>query len=190
MFEKVIGNTQIKEILSNSVKNKTLSHSYLFLGINGIGKKLLANELAEKILNKEIENHPDIITIEPDGNSVKIEQIRWLQKKIQEKPILSDKKVCIIDDAQTMTVEAQNCLLKTLEEPPEFATIILIGTNESAFLATIKSRCMILRFQPIEEEKIKEYMQKNYQMNSMTNQYLSICQGSIGKAICLKDKQN
>ena len=86
------------------------------------------------------------------GNSVKIEQIRWLQKKIQEKPILSDKKVCIIDNAETMTTEAQNCLLKTLEEPPEFATIILIGTNENAFLSTIKSRCMILKFRPIEEE--------------------------------------
>ncbi len=124
------------------------------------------------------------------GNSVKIEQIRWLQKKIQEKPILSDKKVCIIDNAETMTTEAQNCLLKTLEEPPEFATIILIGTNENAFLSTIKSRCMILKFRPIEEEKIKKYMQENYQMNNITENYLSMCQGSIGKAIFLKDKEN
>ncbi len=190
MFEKIIGNDSIKEILSNSIKNETLSHSYLFVGIEGVGKKLLANELVKQILNEERENHPDLISIEPDGNSIKIEQIRWLQKKIQEKPILSSKKVCIIDDAETMTTEAQNCLLKTLEEPPEYATIILIGTNESAFLATIKSRCMILRFKPIEEEKIKEYMQLNYKMNDITKEYLSMCQGSIGKAIALKDKQN
>ena len=190
MFEKIVGNDQIKEALSNSIKNQRLSHSYLFLGISGIGKKILANELAKQILNDKRENHPDLISIEPDGNSIKIEQIRWLQKKIQEKPILSDKKVCIIDNAETMTLEAQNCLLKTLEEPPEFATIILIGTNESAFLSTIKSRCMMLRFKPIEEEKIKEYMQKNYQMINITKDYLSMCQGSIGKAILLKDKQN
>ena len=66
MFEKIIGNDQIKKTLSNSIKNKTLSHSYLFLGVNGIGKKLLANELAEQILNKEKENHPDLINIEQD----------------------------------------------------------------------------------------------------------------------------
>ncbi len=66
MFEKIIGNDQIKEILSNSIKNKTLSHSYLFLGINGIGKKLLANELAKQILNEKKENNPDLINIEQD----------------------------------------------------------------------------------------------------------------------------
>ncbi len=190
MFEKIIGNTQIKQILANSLKNNKLSHSYLFLGIDGIGKKTFANELAKKMLNEERENHPDLINIEPDENSIKIEQIRWLQKKAQEKPILSNKKVFIIDKAETMTLEAQNCLLKTLEEPPEFVTIILIGTNESAFLSTIKSRCMILRFQPIEDEQIKEYMKINYQMDNITQQYLSICQGSIGKAIYFKDKQN
>ena len=151
MFEKIIGNTQIKQILANSLKNNKLSHSYLFLGIDGIGKKTFANELAKKMLNEERENHPDLINIEPDENSIKIEQIRWLQKKAQEKPILSNKKVFIIDKAETMTLEAQNCLLKTLEEPPEFVTIILIGTNESAFLSTIKSRCMILRFQYVKE---------------------------------------
>ena len=190
MFEKIIGNDAIKEILSNSIKNETLSHSYLFLGIEGIGKKILAKELAKQILNDERENHPDVITIEPDGNKIKIEQIRWLQKRIQEEPILSNKKICILDDAETMTVEAQNCLLKTLEEPPDFAMIILIGKNESAFLSTIKSRCMILRFQPIEEEKIKEYLRTNYEINNISKEYLSMCQGSIGKAILLKEKKN
>ena len=189
MFEKVIGNEQIKEMLSNSIKNKTLSHSYLFVGEKGIGKKLLATEFAKQILGGEIENHPDFLCIEPDGNSIKIEQIRILQKKIQEKPITSDKKVYILDDAETMTVEAQNCLLKTLEEPPEFATIILIGSNENDFLSTIKSRCMIFRFMPIEDEKIKEYMHKNYGINNLTQNHLSMFQGSIGKAISLKDKQ-
>ena len=189
MFEKIIGNEQIKEMLSNSIKNKTLSHSYLFVGEKGIGKKLLATEFAKQILGGEVENHPDFLCIGPDGNSTKIEQIRFLQKKIQEKPIISNKKVYILDDAETMTIEAQNCLLKTLEEPPEFATIILIGSNENDFLSTIKSRCMVFRFMPIEDEKIKEYMHRNYGINNITQNHLSMFQGSIGKAILLKDKQ-
>lgn len=203
MFEKIIGNDPIKEMLSKAIENGTASHSYLFVGTQGIGKKMLATEFAKKVLCLEKEqenhcksciefesnNHPDFMCIEPDGNSIKIEQIRFLQKKVQEKPIISNKKVYIMNDADAMTSEAQNCLLKTLEEPPEFATIILIGSNENAFLSTIKSRCMIFHFQPIENEKIKQYMETNYGMNHLTQNYLSMFQGSIGKAIALKDKQ-
>lgn len=204
MFEEIIGNNQIKQTLANSIHNDTLSHSYLFIGIQGIGKKMLAMEFAKKILCTEREqgntcksciefesnNHPDFMCIEPDGNTIKIEQIRFLQKKIQEKPIISNKKVYIINDAETMTSEAQNCLLKTLEEPPKFATIILIGSNENAFLPTIKSRCMILRFQSIANEEIKQYMEMNYDISNINQNHLSIFQGSIGKAIQLKDKQS
>ena len=203
MFEKVIGNNAIKEMLASSLEKETLSHSYLWIGLQGIGKKMLALEFAKRILCLEKEdshtcksciafetsNHPDFMCIEPDGNTIKIEQIRFLQKKITEKPIISEKKVYIINDADTMTIEAQNCLLKTLEEPPEFATIILIGSQENAFLPTIKSRCMILHFQPIENKNIREYMELNYGIRDVTENQLSFFQGSIGKAIALKDKQ-
>lgn len=196
MFETIVGNKPIKEMLEKSIQNGTTSHSYLFVGIQGIGKKMLATEFAENILatgqEKQLksDNHPDFLCIEPDGNSIKIEQIRFLQKKIQEKPILSNQKVYIINDADTMTQEAQNCLLKTLEEPPEFAKLILIGSNENAFLTTIKSRCMILNFQPIEDEEINKYMQSNYGMNNITTSQLEMFQGSIGKAILVKEKQS
>ena len=79
--------------------------------------------------------------------------------------------------------------VKTLEEPPQFATIILIGSNENAFLTTIKSRCMILRFNPIENLEIKQYLEENYQMTGISQNMLDMFQGSIGKAIYLKDKQ-
>lgn len=93
----------------------------------------------------------------------------------------------IIDQADLMTKEAQNCLLKTLEEPPEFVTIILVGTNENA-LTTIKSRCMILHFNPIEDLDIKKFLENNYQMNNISQSMLDVFQGSIGKAILLRTK--
>lgn len=204
MFEGIVGNQKIKTELENAVKQNKTSHSYLFIGTSGIGKKMIAREFAKMLLCLEEQkycnkcksclefqnnNQPDFMQIGPDGNSIKIEQIRELQKRIQEKPIISSKKVYIIDDADLMTQEAQNCLLKTLEEPPEFSTIILIGANENSFLPTIKSRCMILHFQKIEDEEMKTYLQNNYDMTNISQNMLDTFQGSIKKAINLKDKQ-
>ena len=141
MFENIIGNDKIKNELTNLVKQNKYSHSYIFHGTEGIGKKLIAKEFAKMILCLGEEkycntckscleflsnNNPDFYEIIPDGNNIKIEQIREMQKKVVEQPIISKNKVYIIDNADLMTREAQNCLLKTLEEPPEFVTIILI----------------------------------------------------------------
>ena len=205
MFDEIIGNEQIKKELERAVVENKVSHSYMFVGIEGIGKQMMAKSFAQIILcineNEKgchqckscIEfisnNHPDFLYLEPDGNSIKIEQIRYLQRKIQEKPIISNKKVYIINDADKMTTEAQNCLLKTLEEPPEYSTIILIGSNENAFLNTIKSRCMKIAFQPIEAKYIKQYMEKTYGLTNISQNMLEAFQGSIGKAIILKYKR-
>lgn len=205
MFKNIIGNEKAKQCLEQAINKDKISHSYLFIGINGIGKKLIAKEFAKIILcmrnqdncnecksciEFDTNNNPDFMLLSPDGNSIKIEQIRDLQKKIQEKPIISKRKVYIIDEADKMTVEAQNCMLKTLEEPPQFATIILIGSSESAFLSTIKSRCMILHFEKIEDIQIKQFIQENYGITDINQNMLDIYQGSIGKAIELKDKKN
>lgn len=204
MFDKILGNEKIKQQLKQAVDLNKTSHSYLFLGTSGIGKKMIAKEFAKMILcnNEEkycnnckscIEfdsnNNPDFQLIMPDGTSLKIDQIRQMQKKIIEAPIISKNKVYIIDDADLMTTEAQNCLLKTLEEPPEFVTIILVGSKESDFLSTIKSRCTIINFQPIEDEQIKNYLRQNYEAQDISEEMLAIFGGSIGKAENLKDKQ-
>ncbi len=203
MFENIIGNEKIKNYLNNTIEKNKVSHSYLFVGPDGIGKKIFGMELAKRVLcledgkcsNKcksciefDSQNHPDFKIIEPDGNSLKIEQIRELQKRIQEKPIISNKKIYIIDCADKMTKEAQNCLLKTLEEPPEFAVIILVGSNESLFLDTIKSRCIIIHFNSIENNSLREFLKTNFQLEDLSEEILKIFQGSIGKAIELKDK--
>ena len=203
MFQNILGNNKIKESLQESIKQNKVSHSYLFVGKSGIGKKMIAKEFAKAILclgdNKycdncksclefDGQNNPDFFIVEPDGNTIKIDQIRNMQKGVQEKPIISRSKVYIIDNADFMTKEAQNALLKTLEEPPEFVTIILIGENENEFLATIKSRCMIIHFNSISDSEMEKYLQENYNMN-VTSNMLDVFQGSIGKAIELKDKQ-
>ena len=205
MFANILGNEKIKESLQNSVKAERISHSYLFIGTDGIGKKMMAKEFAKMILcldkdNKycnncksciefDTNNNPDFKIIKPDGNSIKIEQIREIQDKIAEKPIISNKKVYIIDNADKMTQEAQNCLLKTLEEPPEYATIILIGSNETAFLSTIKSRCIILHFEKINDQEIAKFIREKYQIEIDNQNLLKAAQGSIGKAIQIKEDE-
>lgn len=204
-FENLIGNDKIKEILNNTIKTKKVMHSYMFIGPNGIGKTLFAKEFAKMILCMgddklpcnncksciEIENNnnPDFIEIEPDNGTIKIEAIRRMQETVLEKPIISNKKVYIIKDADLMTKEAGNCLLKTLEEPPSYITIIMTGSNESMFLNTIKSRCAKILFQKILDNILKEFLEKKYNIN-LEESLLKACEGSIGKALIVNEKKD
>ena len=205
MFEGILGNEKNKKILEKSLELSKSSHSYIFWGTEGIGKKAIAKEFAKKILcigNKQnncsckscIEfsssNNPDFLLIESDDGKIKIEQIREMQRKIAEKPIISDKKVYIINDADKMTTEAQNCLLKTLEEPPEYITIILICSNENNLLSTIKSRCTRMYFEPIEINEVKKYIKGINISKDINENILNLSQVSIGKAIKLVENQS
>ncbi len=203
-FENLIGNEKLKQILETAVKNNNVLHSYMFVGKEGIGKTSFAKEFAKMMLcinqNKKPcnnckscmefngESHPDFVQIIPeDGKTIKIEQVRFMQEKVQEKPVTSSKKVYLILQAETMTREAANSLLKTLEEPPEYAVIILTTSNESKILTTIKSRCMKLHFEPIPEEKIINYLKQNGIDANITENMLKHCEGSIGKALKIND---
>ena len=203
MFDNIVGNEVAKDTLKKAIKFNKTSHSYMFIGISGIGKRIIAKDFSkallcldeEKYCNKcksciefDSNNNPDFLFIEPEKGSIKIDQIRNMQKEVSEKPIISNNKVCLINNADLMTVEAQNCLLKTLEEPPSYMTIILVGANESNFLPTIKSRCTIMYFDRIKDEEIKKYLEKNYREEKISSEIIEIADGSIGKAIKLKDK--
>lgn len=201
-FENIIGNDKIKTFLTKSIEENHILHSYLFTGIEGIGKKLFAREYARKLLCLEqeeaenclscikwhSENHPDFYQIEPENNTIKIEQIRNMQEKIAEKPITSKRKVYLIIDSDAMTKEAQNCLLKTLEEPPEYATIILTSSNESKLLNTIKSRCTKISFQGIDGDKIEQYLKTKLE-SIPSKELIEASEGSIGKAIRLQEQK-
>lgn len=199
-FSNIIGNEDIKVLLDNLIKTNSLVHSYMFMGVDGIGKMLFANDFAKMILCQnetkacnscsscikfDSKNHPDFMQIDSeDGKSIKINQIRLLQEKISEKPIISNEKVYIINNSDLMTVEAQNCLLKTLEEPPEYAVIILVLSNENKLLSTIKSRCTKVAFQKLTNNELMKYANSNnLELNSSL---LSVCDGSISKLLNLQ----
>lgn len=203
-FENIIGNEKVKQMIEKTVKSNNILHSYLFLGIEGIGKSIFANEFAKMILCKgenkpcgtcesclkfENNNHPDLMIIENEEKTIKIEQIRYLQQKISEKPIISNRKIYIINNSDTMTKEAQNCLLKTIEEPPQYATIILIASNENKLLNTIKSRCMKINFNKIEDEEILKYIEEN-SIAGITPNMISFCSGSIGKVLNVRENKD
>ena len=204
-FEDLVGNDKVKNMLKNSINENNILHSYMFVGTEGIGKAMFAKTFANMLFCVSDEekpygnckpcieflgnNNPDFMQIDAeDGKSIKIEQIRQLQEKVIEKPINSGKKVYIINNSELMTIEAQNCLLKTLEEPPEYVVIILIVSNENKLLTTIKSRCTKIYFESLSNEKIENYIVQRQKEKVLNKNMLELCNGSIGKAITIQEK--
>lgn len=189
-FEKIRGQRFAKKYLSNSIKSNMISHAYMFEGPSGVGKNTMARELAATLLEMEnLFNSPDYIEITPDGNSIKIAQIRKLQSDILVKPYKS-YKIYVIDEAQKMTVEAQNALLKTLEEPPKYAIIILITNNKESLLDTIKSRCEIIKFTPIPLVEVADYLTQIGVDKNRASLLANFSRGSMQKAIELSESED
>ncbi|WP_027339742.1 DNA polymerase III subunit delta' [Halonatronum saccharophilum] len=177
-FNDLVGQDLAKTILKRSLKADRLSHAYLFIGESGLGKDIAAFEFSKAINCHESEddscgeciscrkavnnNHPDIKEIRPEGASIKIDQIRELQQEIIYKPYESKKKVYIIYSGDKMNIQAANSLLKTLEEPPSHAIIILLADNVNKILPTIISRCQLIRFKRVSELLIKDNIISNY----------------------------
>ena len=189
-FENIKGQQFAKKYLSNSLKSNMISHAYMFEGPSGVGKNTLARELSRILLEMEnLFNSPDYIEIKPDGNSIKIAQIRKMQTDILVKPYKS-YKIYVFDEEQKMTVEAQNALLKTLEEPPKYAIIILITNNKESLLDTIKSRCEIIKFTPIPIKDIADYLVKTGVDEKRASLLANFSRGSMQKAIELSESED
>jgi DNA polymerase-3 subunit delta' len=201
-FKDIVGQERAIKILTKSLKENKVSSSYIFVGNEGTGKKLAAIEFTKAVNclnpNKKLEAcenchpcneiskqySPDLKIIEPIKGSIKIEQIREMRKEIGLKPFKNKKKIYIIDKAEKMTLEASNCLLKTIEEPPYYAIIILICSKIDSILPTIVSRCQIINFGLISSYKIKEFLlNKNINLEKEKAEIISkLAQGSIGSA--------
>ncbi|SDY99055.1 DNA polymerase-3 subunit delta' [Proteiniborus ethanoligenes] len=199
-FEDIIGHENIIEGLKNAIRNDLVSHSYLFEGPKSIGKERLAKSLAKTLLcqrggdspcNKcsscikfDSGNHPDFHIEYPDGNSFKKEQIDELQRSIIKIPLESDRKVYILDHVDKMTQSAQNSFLKTLEEPPRYAVLILLGINSYSLLPTIVSRCQLIKFNSVDKTIIEKALISIYDKTEEQARFItSFSNGIVGRAI-------
>lgn len=191
-----IGHNDIKDKLRKNIKDSKIAHAYLFVGKKSIGKKLVATEFAQNILcNNPIEgkacgncipcktfsNTSDFKIIEPDKGVIKVDDIRNLSNEIFLKPTVSSRKVFIIDDADAMNEQAQNALLKILEEPPLYMVLILVATNKEKLLNTIKSRVLEINFEALSSENLKKILE--IKGIEYTEEAIEFANGSVNRAI-------
>lgn len=200
-FANMIGQAAVKEHLQKSLQTAKVSHAYIFYGEKGSGKKTLADLFARALQCEEgmdepcnqcvsckqalNRNQPDIIYVQHEKpNIISVDEIRrQVNNSIAIKPYSSERKVYIIDEAEKMNVQAQNALLKTLEEPPAYAVIILLTTNLEAMLQTIRSRCVTLTMKPIAEMEIQRYLMREEQIpDYKAGICAAFARGNVGRA--------
>ncbi|MDH7500347.1 MAG: DNA polymerase III subunit delta' [candidate division NC10 bacterium] len=212
-FREILGHKRPIAILQRAIQSGHLSHAYLFAGPEGIGKRQVALNLA-KALNceggaagdccdacipcRKIDKgiHPDVSLIEPQASSpktapsLKIEQARDVQKEISLKPYEGRKKVYIFDDAEKMTDEAENALLKTLEEPTGETLLILVTSSPHSLLPTVLSRTQRIRFDPLGPEEVGSYLMKTRSWEAERAKFVaSLSGGSLGRALAREEKE-
>jgi len=181
----IIGHEKQWQFLKKSAELGKLSHAYLFSGQEKLGKKTIAIEFVKLFLGENFQkkSHPDFVLVEPIGREIQISQIRALCWKISLKPSISQIKAAIIDQAHSMNEEAQNCFLKTLEEPKGKTLLILI-TNQPEFLfPTILSRCQLIKFYPVKRIEIENYLKNQGISESEVKEITDISSGMPGVAI-------
>ena len=208
-FQEIIGQEHIKEHLLHAMEQNKVSHAYLLQGELGAGKEFIARAFAAALQCergtgnacgqcrscKQIEsrNHPDVIWVTHEKpNTIGVEDIRTqLNQDIEIKPYYGPKKIYIISECEKMTVQAQNALLKTLEEPPSYGLIFLLTTNAEALLSTILSRCVVLRMRPVEDSKIEEYLMNKLQIPDYKARVCAaFARGNMGKAKALAESED
>ena len=199
-FDSIVGHENPIENLRNAIRNKTISHSYIFEGYKGLGKMTVGKIFAKTLLciedldrpcNKCISckkfnegNHPDFFIIEPDKNVIKTETIERILSNIQKSPFESESKVFIIDDSHLMNKSAQNKFLKTMEDPPSYVNFILITHLVNKLLPTVISRGQRLKFFPIKKEKIVNFLMTDHNASSENAQFLAeFSMGNIARSI-------
>jgi DNA polymerase III subunit delta' len=202
-FNDIIGQKEVINGLVNGIKNDRVGHAYVFSGPRGIGKKTLAKLYAGMLLCKEPKTHgscgecipcrmyangsnPDFYSIGMDDSGIGVDEIRKLQSDIIIRPLYSDRKIYLIANAENMTVQAQNCLLKILEEPPRYVVIILTASNYNALMETIRSRTVRFNFRKNSRDEIKQVIEKQFGNGFKSVNFIaSYADGVIGTALDL-----
>lgn len=209
-FKNIIGQKEVVGHLQNALRTGSISHAYILNGEEGSGRKTVAYTFAQALQcedprqteygiepcghchccrQAETGNHPDIITVQHEKpNSIGVNDIRSMRSDVQVMPYEGARKIYIVPEAETMTVQAQNALLKTIEEPPDYAVIILIANGTTAFLPTVLSRCIVLQMRPVSEAGIASWLIENKKADAAQADFLArFADGSIGRALRLSE---
>lgn len=208
-YKDILGNEQIKEHFKNAIKLHKVSHAYILNGDKGMGKKMLSNVFAMALqCERGTEepcmecrscrqvisgNHPDIKYITHEKpNVIAVDEVReQINNDIQIKPYSSPYKIYIVDEAEKMNLQAQNALLKTIEEPPEYGIIILLTSNSEMFLPTILSRCVMLNMKLMEKGQMRDYLMKKMGLPDYhADVIIAFSGGNLGKAIRLASSED
>lgn len=201
-FVDIVGQEQLKEHLENAIKLNKVSHAYIINGERNAGKEFIAKTFAMALQCENIQgiepcqechscrqaqsgNHPDIIFISHEKpGTIGVEDIRrQINGDVAIKPYSGPKKIYIMNEGEKMTVQAQNALLKTLEEPPEYAVILILTTNVDSLLPTILSRCVVLNMKPVRDDQIKSFLMNNMEIpDYKADICVAFARGNVGKA--------
>ena len=201
-FSDIVGQEQIKEHLQTAINQNMIGHAYIINGERNCGKEFLAKVFAECIecedqrdgepcgqchacIQAESKNHPDIIYVSHEKpNVIGVDDIRsQINSTVDIMPYSGPKKIYIMNEGELMTVQAQNALLKTLEEPPEYVCIIILTNNLEVFLPTIISRCVVLNFKPVRDDLIKEFLMESMKIPDYKAAVcVAFARGNVGKA--------
>ncbi len=200
-FGAIVGHEQIINHMKNSIQQDKVSHAYVLVGEAGAGKKTLANvyamalqceqggavpcKICDSCKKANSKNHPDIIYVEHEKSaSIGVDEVRaQVVDDVAIRPYNGRYKIYIISDADKMTPQAQNAILKTIEEPPEYAVFLLLTTNVDALLPTIRSRCVRLDVRPVSDALVKQYLVENMHVpEHEAGLGTAFAQGNIGKA--------
>ena len=204
-FENILGQDIAIRALKNMIAQDQVRGSYLFLGPDGVGKRRTAIEFA-KVVNCTDEtdvscscssckkiitmNHPDVFMVNPEGDalSIKIGRIREIIYQASLKPYEGKKRIFIINDVEAMTEEAQNAILRLLEEPPQNHILILTASNIAGLVSTIPSRCKIFRFYSLSQDNIYRFLRLRDFDDEEAILFSHMAMGSIGRAVAFKEK--
>ncbi len=182
-----VGHQKQWEILKRADETGKLPHAFIFSGQENLGKKKVAFEFISFLFGQDIEKgvHPDFILITATGKEIQISQIRELARRLSLKNFSAPLKAVIIDKADLMNPQAQNCLLKTLEEPRGKTILILVTCRPRTLLPTIISRCQTIKFFPVRESEIKNYLISKGVPKEKIEEIIRICEGRPGQALDL-----
>jgi DNA polymerase-3 subunit delta' len=195
-FSSIAGQDRITALLRRSLETGRISHAYLFEGIDAGCLKETALALVQAVFcgatdgcgdcdacrRVQGQNHPDLHLLQSDGAFIKVDQVRELQRELALRPYQARKKACIIEDADRMNPASGNAFLKTLEEPPGDALLILLTTHGEGILPTIRSRCQILRFPPLSTETVASLLRENGTDEEQARMAAALAGGSLSRA--------